>query len=252
MSANDYRTALIASSWRAGSTALNLSLIRHPSIYGWPHELGFFRGVAPFADRLDGVQPGSSCRVIRELFRKYCCISGWNGEPWVVHKDPQDSPCICATVALSGANRVIMLVRNPYAIIHSLLEHFFSTPREAAFHVRDYYDHLLRFESDFPELVYRVRYEDLAMVPAATLERILAEVFGLPMSEECLDLSGAFIPRATGDHKVTRTVRWRAQSVDLWRVGLSLAEKEYVRATCDTLCSRLGYNPDFTTVSDRA
>ena len=63
--------AFIGGSWRCGSTALNLSLIQHPSISGWREEHSNFNEVP----------------------------SDWDGERWVLYKDPQASLRIGAVAA---------------------------------------------------------------------------------------------------------------------------------------------------------
>lgn len=240
------RTVLIVGCWRIGSTALNLCLIRHPSIFGWPHEAGFFQGVAPLAARLDRVAPEKTPDIIGGLFTHFCHLSGWRNQPWVVHKDPQDARNLSSVVKWCRPARIILLLRNPYAIAHSLLGHFFPTLREACFHIRDYYDCPLKLEAEHPELFFRVRYEDLATTPASSLSEVLSRVFALPMCEDCLSPGNSAVPRGLGDHKVQATRSWRQEPVNAWRVGLSAAEKEYVRANCDRVFTQFAYDSEDT------
>src|SRR5438552_6876658 len=85
-----FRTVIMTGSWRCGSTALNLSLIQHPGIFGWIEETNFLK-------------------VVR-------APDGWKEGQWIIQKNPQYARVIAKVVQECPPNRVILLARNPYAI----------------------------------------------------------------------------------------------------------------------------------------
>jgi hypothetical protein len=73
---NPFQTVLIAGCWRTGSTVLNLSLIQHPSIFGWTKEAAFFQQRRSMAAQVDEVTPAATARIVQEQFAQFCTQSG--------------------------------------------------------------------------------------------------------------------------------------------------------------------------------
>jgi hypothetical protein len=217
--------AFIGGSWRCGSTALNLSLIQHPSISGWREEHSNFNEVP----------------------------SDWDGERWVLYKDPQASLRIGAVVARMQVDRVILMLRNPYAIVHSMISYPVNGRLDwACWRVPHYYAFLLEEETKHRNLFFRAKYEDIAMNPMDALTDLLEKVFKLPFDDKCINwqLKEDDIRWGYGDPKVCKTMGWEAWRSDEWRTRLSHIRKDYIRRRCGDLFRSLGYDPDDTEPKD--
>jgi hypothetical protein len=208
-----------------------------------PHESTFFQEVRPLATELDRVTPEKTTPILERLFTEGWKRHGRQDQPWVVHKNPQDSLIISAVVRWCPPACVILLARNPYAICHSLLEQGYP-PSWACSHMRDYYTPLLELENRCPQLFYRARYEELAKEPERTLPELLKGVFDLPMCTRCRTWEKTPVRWGQGDPKVSETQSWEGCRADIWRAGLSPEARDYVRVECNELFEAFKYNPE--------
>jgi hypothetical protein len=213
------RTAFIGGSWCCGSTALNLSLIQHPSIAGHREET-LNTGPMP---------------------------ADWHTRPWVLFKNPQGALLIDQAVAQMRPDLLILLTRNPYAICRCIVTTFRRTLRWACVHVPYYYVSLLEAEQRRPAgSTYRVRFEDAATRPTPVLTDLLREAFGLPFDPHCLswELGAGDVRAGYGNPRVCRTRGWEARPAHGWRADLSAADRDYIRSHLGEVFRDLGYDPD--------
>ena len=219
-----FRTVIMTGSWRCGSTALNLSLIQHPGIFGWIEETNFLK-------------------VVR-------APDGWKEGQWIIQKNPQYARVIAKVVQECPPNRVILLARNPYAICRSMLDPLFartrsgSTIENASAHIMTHYQSLLAQEAETPKLFYRAHYEDFVKNPRERLTELLENVFGLPFDEKCLSWEKKPIRLGLGDPKAADTSGWHEDAAETWRAGLSREQKEYIRTACLPIFEALEYDPN--------
>ena len=212
-------TAFIGGSWCCGSTALNMSLIQHPSIAGHREET------------LD----------TRDL------PADWPSRPWLLFKNPQGAFLLDHNLARLKPDQLILLTRNPYAIAHSIVTTMGRTLRWACAHISYYYVSLLEAEQQRPAgSTYKVRFEDVATRPAPVLTDLLSHVFGLPFDPRCLcwELKEGDVRLGLGNPKICKTKAWEAGRTLEWRTGLSVANRNYVRNNLIEIFRDLGYDPD--------
>jgi hypothetical protein len=237
-----FRTALIAGSWRCGSTVLNRSLMQHSAIFGWNEESDFYQKKVP----VGYIKPVNV--NFEEELEAWCRHAGWQGQSWVLHKNPQAALKIAEIMRWCPPERVLLLTRNPYAICRSLLEPPFSNPpysftiEKACLHLRAYYTPLLMLESTNAG-VRRVRYENFIADPKRSLTDLLQQVFELPFEERCLSWEKKAVRLGVGDPKISDTQAWKGEGADVWRVGLTSEQKDYVRAYCLDIFEALDYDP---------
>jgi hypothetical protein len=213
------RLAFIGGPWCCGSTALNISLIQHPSIAGCREETLGTRHLPP----------------------------DWQTRPWVLVKNPQGALFIDKTLAQLKPDQLILLTRNPYAVCHSIVTNFRRTLRWACAHAAYYYVSLLEAEQQRPAgSTHRVRFEDVATDPAPVLTNLLRQAFGLSFDPRCLrwELREGDVRPGYGNPKVCTTRGWMAGPAHEWRGALSAADRHYVRNHLHELFRDLGYDPD--------
>jgi len=213
------RTAFIGGSWCCGSTALNVSLIQHPSIAGYREETLDTRPLPP----------------------------DWPSRPWVLFKNPQGALLIDQTVAQVNPDQLILLTRNPYAICHSIATTCRRTLRWACAHISYYYVSLLEAEQQRPVgSTYRIRFEDAATQPAPVLTDLLDKVFGLRFDPRCLawELNEGDVRAGYGNPKTCKTRAWDTGPVHEWRTALTVVDRNYISNHLNEVFRDLGYDPD--------
>jgi hypothetical protein len=158
--------------------------------------------------------------------------------------------------------RFICLYRYPTDVMYSLAEackwgytNFGVTPYiwprvgNIALGLMEYWmdkcSRMAEFESRFPHLCHRMRYEDLVMDTEATVKSA-CEFLGVEWSAECLDpalLFNSAQETGPGDYKIQFTNTVSADSIGRgWQVPLERVPDE-LRVHANSLLSSLGYLP---------
>lgn len=158
--------------------------------------------------------------------------------------------------------RVIWLVRDPRAVVHSVLRcglwRFWEYPERVTGFCRDYYGDptiapaspaeltlwswKVRFALAREQLVHfdhlRVRLEDLVERPREELRRVL-DLVGVPVSPA----QAAYLSRPVEESRggTFSTVRDRDEVIGGWRAGLGADARRYVERTAAEEMAALGY-----------
>ena len=140
---------------------------------------------------------------------------------------------------LPGWFAFVHVVRHPLDVLASLLEVGFAKAVPAIFEdkvklLRSFMDEGLRYEKLYPEMSFRIRYEELVTAPTVTLESLfnwLGEDFEPQVLEK---FNHAERGRGIEDPKVVTTDRVHARSVGRWRTDLTSEQVEIARSVLGT------------------
>jgi len=186
----------VGAAWFSGSTLLGVMLGAHPSI--------FYAGEATktrsFGDPTEPLKRrvcrvcGPDCPIWRDLPADsdadlYEVLARRTGRPIVFDSTKQIAWITARSAALDGVVPVslVVLTRDGRAVVNSRRR---KLPGRSARELATFWDQQMRnveeLASGFPGRVHRVRYEELATRPRATLRR-LAEFVGVPFDPGMID-----------------------------------------------------------------
>lgn len=223
---------------RVGIHELKALMIKEPEIREW--------GLRVTPSDLDGCDTVTDCIVrLHQLYAAPKGAQAWGQKTprFVRHLE-------LITECFSGA-RFIHVVRDPRAVASSLI--LSDVHRSDAYHAAHRWltdvQLGLNFERAHPEVVLRLRYEDLVRDPGLRLRQAL-DFLGLdpaliPPDGAVTDRTGEYSQYYANIH-ANLSRQPTADFVDKWRRELSAEELEVVEAICGVQMRDLGYEPDLT------
>lgn len=217
---------------------LKAMLVREPEIKEW--------GLEVSATDLESCPTIADC--IGELHEMYAAQSG--ADVWG-QKTPRLVRHLDLLESMFPAARVIHLIRDPRAVVNSLIRS--DVHRSDAYHASlrwlNDVQHGLESETRRPEVTTRLRYAELVTRPEEAVSQVL-EFIGLSANRISGPAQSAggkeeyseFYANIHGNLNRQPT----ASFIDKWRRELSSEDLEVVEAICGPLMAELGFEPELT------